>query len=187
MIWNQHYVKTEHAFLGASKFHWIRYNDDQLRNSWRSFRAIQEGTELHEYAKMAIEHGIFQREGNDTLSMYINDAIGFGMKPEQLLYFSDNCFGTADAISFDESAKELRIHDLKTGKVKAHMEQLIIYAALFCLEYNVKPAEIVIELRIYQNNEIERYLPKPDEIAHVMSRIISADKIINQMRMAEGQ
>lgn len=186
MNWNVHYVKTEHAFLSASKYHWIRYNDEQLKNSWRSFRAAQEGTELHEYAKMAIEHGIWQRDSNDTLSLYINDAIGYKMKPEVLLYYSDNCFGTADAIGFDEEKKLLRIHDLKTGKIKAHMEQLLIYAALFCLDYKIKPYEISIELRIYQNDEYTSYEPSADEIAHIMSRIITADKLINTMKITEG-
>lgn len=186
MNWNVHYVKAEHAFLGASKFHWIRYNDDQLKNAWKSFRAAQEGTELHAYAKMAIEHGIWQRDSNDTLSMYINDAIGFKMKPELLLYYSENCFGTADAICYDEKKCMLRIHDLKTGKIKAHMEQLLIYNALFCLDYNLKPAEMKSELRIYQNDEVVPYEPSADEIAHIMSRIISADKVINKMKTMEG-
>ena len=186
MNWNTHYVKQEHAFLGASKFRWIRYNDDQLKQSWKSFRAIQEGTELHAYAKMAIEHGIWQRDSKDTLSQYINDAIGYKMSPEVLLYYSDNCFGTTDAICFDDKNKFLRIHDLKTGKTPAHMEQLLIYNALFCLDYKIKPADIHSELRIYQNDDKVIYEPKTDEIAHIMSRIISADKIINTMKMMEG-
>lgn len=74
------------------------------------------------------------------------------MTPEQPLYFSDNCFGTADAISFRKN--ELRIHDLKTGSTPANLKQLEIYAALFCLEYNKDPTSIKIVLRIYQNNEI---------------------------------
>ena len=49
------------------------------------------------------------------------------MTPEQILYYSDNCFGTADAILFRNNF--LRIHDLKTGKIPAHMEQLEIYAS----------------------------------------------------------
>ena len=87
-------------------------------------------------------------KSKQTLNMYVNDAIGFKMTPEQILYYSDNCFGTADAILFRNNF--LRIHDLKTGKIPAHMEQLEIYAALFCLEYKVKPADIEMELRIYQ-------------------------------------
>jgi hypothetical protein len=32
--------------------------------------------------------------------MYVNDAIGYQMTPEQPIYYSENCVGTADAISF---------------------------------------------------------------------------------------
>lgn len=186
MNWNQHYVKTEHAFLSASKYHWIRYNDDQLKNSWRSFRAAQEGTELHAYAKMAIEHGIWQRDSGDTLSRYINDAIGYKMSPEILLYYSDNCYGTADTIGFESAKSLLRVHDLKTGKIKAHMEQLLIYDALFCLEYKIKPSEIEIKNAIYQNDDVFPYDPSADEIAHIMTRIRTADQLINKLRVTEG-
>ena len=104
--------------------------------------------------------------------MYVNDAIGFRMRPEQILYYSRFCFGTADAIAFDEKNQFLRIHDLKTGEVPAHMEQLLIYAALFCLEYNKKPEELGgIELRIYQNDQITVHNPEPDEIKAIMSKI----------------
>ena len=93
-----------------------------------------------------------------TLNEYVNDAIGYRMHPEQVLYFSEWCFGTADAISFRNNF--LRIHDLKTGKERAHIEQLRIYAALFCLEYRVSPADIKIELRIYQSDEV--IIDEPD-------------------------
>lgn len=63
------------------------------------------------------------------MNMYVNDAISFRMVPEQILFYSENCFGTADTIVFRNGT--LRIHDLKTGVVPAHMEQLEIYAALF--------------------------------------------------------
>ena len=106
------------------------------------------------------------------------------MTPEQLLYYSENCFGTADAISFRN--KELRIHDLKTGTTKTHMEQLMIYAALFCLEYKKKPRNIKIELRIYQNNEVLIHNPEVDEIAPIMDKIIQFDKLIKEIN-SEGE
>ena len=109
----------------------------------------------------------------------MNDAIGFRMVPEQILYYSDNCFGTADAIIFKNNF--LRIHDLKTGIIPAHMEQLRIYAALFCLEYKVKPGEIDMELRIYQNDEIIVDIPTAEDIAPIMDRIVVSDKIITKM------
>ena len=104
--------------------------------------------------------------------------------PEQMLYYSDNCFGTADAISFKQNV--LRIHDLKTGEIPAHMEQLLIYAALFCLEYRVKPGDIQIELRIYQHNEILLHEPTADEILPIMDKIISFDKVLKQIKEEEG-
>lgn len=110
--------------------------------------------------------------------MYVNDAIGFKMTPEQPLFYSENCFGTADAISYRN--KLLRIHDLKTGLIPAHMEQLMIYAALFCLEYKVKPADIDMELRIYQNNEVLYHNPTAEDIVPIMDKIITFDKVIRK-------
>ena len=123
-------------------------------------------------------------KSKQTLNMYVNDAIGFKMTPEQILYYSDNCFGTADAILFRNNF--LRIHDLKTGKIPAHMEQLEIYAALFCLEYKVKPGDIEMELRIYQNNEILYHNPTAEDIVPIMDRIITFDKVIKRIREQEG-
>ena len=115
--------------------------------------------------------------------MYVNDAIGFKMEPEQVLYYSDNWFGTADAIIFRNYL--LRIHDLKTGVTKAHMEQLEIYAALFCLEYNKRPGDIDMELRIYQNNEILIHQPEADDILPIMDKIMSFDKLIEKLKLRE--
>ena len=87
--------------------------------------------------------------------------------------------GTADAISFRN--KFLRIHDLKTGTRPVHIEQLEIYAALFCLEYKVKPTDIKIELRIYQNDEILVHEPEADEIIVIMNKIIHLNKILEDV------
>ena len=103
------------------------------------------GTELHDFAAKCITLGQKLPKSQKTLNMYVNDAIGFKMVPEQPLFYSENCFGTTDAIAFRN--RMLRIHDLKTGVIPAHMEQLEIYAALFCLEYKIKPADIEMELR----------------------------------------
>ena len=116
--------------------------------------------------------------------MYVNDAINYKMSPEVLLYYSDNCFGTADAISFRNDM--LRIHDLKTGVVPAHIEQLMIYAALFCLEYKVKPGTIDVELRIYQNDEVLYHKPAADEIVPLIDKIITFDKVIARIKEQEG-
>jgi hypothetical protein len=106
------------------------------------------------------------------------------MHPEQILYYSDNCFGTADAIVFRNGL--LRIHDLKTGTIApGHMEQLEVYAALFCLEYRIKPGEIDYELRLYQNDEVVVYNPTVEDIGPITDKIVSFDKIINQIKVEE--
>ena len=117
--------------------------------------------------------------------MYVNDALKFKLTPEQPLYYSRNCFGTADGISFDEQKRFLRIHDLKTGASPTHMEQLQIYAALFCLEYHVKPGTFDSELRIYQNDAIQIYVPESTDIAKIMDTIIRFDDRIEKLKMEE--
>lgn len=185
MDFNRHLdLEGQHAFLGASKYHWINYTDDKLAESYQNFLAVQRGTELHAFAAQAIRHGIRLQKSAKTLNLYVNDAIGFKMTPEQVLYYSENCFGTADAISFRNDF--LRIHDLKTGAVPAHMEQLRIYAALFCLEYRRKPADIPMELRIYQNDEVLYDKPDPNDISVIMERIVRADEIIRAMKRREA-
>ena len=177
-------LEGKHAFLGASKYHWINYDDDKLIESYSKFQATLNGTILHDFACQCITLGQKLPKSQKTLNMYVNDAIGFKMKPEQVLYYSDNCFGTADAIIFRNNL--LRIHDLKTGVTRAHMEQLEIYAAPFCLEYNKKPSDIDMELRIYQNNEILVHNPTVEDILPIMDKIITFDKLIDRMKM-EGE
>ena len=180
----KHYnFEGKHALLGASKYHWIRYSDDKIADAYLRFKATQLGSELHELAHDLIKHNVKLPDEEKTLNMFVNDAIGYKMESEQVLLYSENCFGTADAICFRNDI--LRIHDLKTGELKTHMEQLMIYAALFCLEYKVKPHDIQIVLRIYQNNEIVELEPDPDDIVHIMDRIISADKIISSIKEQE--
>lgn len=173
-----------HAFLGASKYHWINYSEEKLADSYRKHLATLRGTQLHDFASQCIKLGQKLPKSQKTLNMYVNDAIGYRMTPEQPLYYSPNCYGTADAISFKNNL--LRIHDLKTGVTPAHMEQLMIYAALFCLEYNVKPGNIDIELRIYQNDDVETFKPSAEDIEAIMEQIISFDRIINHLKSEEG-
>lgn len=184
MLFNNHKnLEGSHAFLGASKYHWIRYDDEKLISSYRKYIAVLKGTELHEFAAQCIKLGQKLPKSKKTLNMYVNDAIGYNMTPEQVLYYSDNCFGTADSISFRNNL--LRIHDLKTGEIPAHIEQLMIYAALFCLEYKVKPGEINFELRIYQADDILVSNPTAEDIVPIMDRIISFDKLIDNIRNEE--
>lgn len=176
-------LEGRHAFLGASKYHWLNYDEKKIAESYANYLAKEKGTELHAFAAQCIKLGQKLPRSKKTLNMYVNDAIGFRMTPEQVLYFSDNCFGTADAISFRD--KFLRIHDYKSGVIPAHMEQLIIYAALFCLEYRIKPSEIDIELRIYQLDDILIHNPCAEEIQPVMEKIIAFDKIISKIKEEE--
>ena len=104
------------------------------------------------------------------------------MIPEQVLFYSINCFGTADAIAFSEKKKFLRIHDLKTGDTPASMHQLEIYDALFCLEYGYNPFDIGHELRIYQSNDVSIYVPDPEDIVHIEDKIIMFDKCIEKIK-----
>ena len=115
--------------------------------------------------------------------MYVNDAIGYRMVTEQILFYSENCFGTSDTISFRNGL--LRVHDLKSGVTPGSVHQLEVYAALFCLEYGFKPGAIDMELRLYQDDAIEAFLPDTDTIAHLMSKIITFDKRIELLK-AEG-
>lgn len=178
MKWKEHSdLREKHAFLGASKYAWLNYDKEKLVQVYLNQLAVQKGTELHEFAAKAIELGEKLRIRTKTLSMYVNDAISFGMKPEQVLYFSDKCFGTADAIGFDGTL--LRIHDLKTGKHKASFNQLQIYAALFCLEYSISPDTINFELRIYQNDEVRIDVPTAERIEFIMGRIVEYDKVLD--------
>lgn len=184
MKFNDHHNLTgQHAFLGASKYHWINYTDDKLIEAYTRFTATQRGTILHDFAAQCIKLGQKLPRSQKTLNMYVNDAIGYKMTPEQVLYFSENCFGTADTISFRNGL--LRIHDLKTGAIPAHMEQLMVYAALFCLEYRSKPSDISIELRIYQNDEVTVYNPEVDEIVPIIDKIITFDKLLKKIKAEE--
>lgn len=181
MNFRKHFeLEGKHAFLGASKWHWVNYDEEKLISYYQSQLAVQRGTELHEFAKRCIELNIKLPKSKKTLNMFVNDAIGFRMTPEQPLYFSEFCFGTTDAISFKDNF--LRIHDLKTGATPAHMEQLIIYAALFCLEYSIDPENIDIELRIYQSDEVLVDNPEASIIRAIMDKIIYFDKKLSQIR-----
>ena len=185
MNFNNHLnLEGQHAFLGASKYHWINYSEDKVVESYNKFLATLKGTTLHEFAAQCIKLGQKLPKSKKTLNNYVNDAIGYKMIPEQVLYYSENCFGTADAICFRN--RLLRIHDLKTGIIPAHMEQLEIYAALFCLEYKFKPSDIDIELRIYQHDEVLCHNPGAEEIVPIMDKIITFDKAINKVKEREA-
>lgn len=205
-------LEGKHAFLSASKHYWLGYSEERLITSFQNENRKELGTVLHAFAAANIENCITMPKSNrdmikmikifmlgqkssrdlidaltylpliviDTLRAYINDAIGFKMKPEVVLFYSKYCFGTADTISFRN--KLLRIHDFKSGDIAASMDQVMIYAALFCLEYKINPADIKIELRIYQGGEVKMYEPTAVEISDIGNHIIESDKIIKMFK-----
>lgn len=189
MIFNQHLnLEGLHAPFSPSQSSWLRYDDTKAMDVYMNKKAAELGTRLHKWAKDTIDLGIKQPKSNKTLYAYVNDAIGFRMSTEVVLYYSERFFGTADAISFRKIKGRwfLRIHDLKTGKTKVDMEQLEIYAALFCLEYKMKPSDMDIELRIYQNDEVLYHNPTAEEIVPIMDKIIHFDKLLEKMEQEEG-
>lgn len=175
----------EHAFLSASKYSWLNYDEEKLISAFKSAQAAALGTRLHALAAEHIRLGMRMPRNSATFNAYVNDAIGFKMMPEQVLYYSINCFGTADAISFDEKRRVLRVHDLKTGTSRASMAQLKVYTALFCLEYQERPLDMRIELRIYQNDEVVVEEADGQEILEIMDRIVYFDKLIEDAKEDE--
>lgn len=187
MIFNDHSrLAGSHSFLSASSYHWINYDEEKLDARYLTALAAARGTRLHEFAQQAITLGIKLKGTRQTLNMFVNDCIGFSMVPEQVLYYSDNAFGTADAIKFVPGNKNKRprllIFDLKTGVTPASMKQLYVYAAYFCLEYGFKPVELDIELRIYQNDDVIVEEAEPLDVTFIMDRIVIFDKRIEALK-----
>ena len=175
-----------HAPFSPSQSSWLRYDENKALEVYENKKAAEMGTRLHAWAKDTIDLGIKQPRSKKTIYDYVNDAIGFKMSTEVVLFYSERFFGTADAISFRNGM--LRIHDLKTGKsgkIEDHMEQLEIYAALFCLEYKVKPGDISMELRVYKNDEVLVHNPTAEDILPIMDKIISLDKLLQNLEYEE--
>lgn len=170
----------QHAFLSASKYHWVNYTELKIKEAYGKHLATQRGTVLHDFASQAIRLNQKLANTKSALNRYVNDAIGFRMQPEQVLYYSENAFGTADAIAFRKDF--LRIHDLKTGVSPVYMKQLHIYAALFCLEYEINPTSIGMELRIYQLEETQVEHADSQVILDVMEKIVQFDKMIEKLK-----
>ena len=174
-------LKNRHAFFSPSKHTWIHWDHEKIVTAWNNFKAAERGTELHDFAEKAIKHGIKLQDSKSTLGMYVNDAIDYKMTPEVALYYSENCFGHADAVCFRR--KKLRIFDLKTGLITpGSMDQLLIYAALYCFTYDVDPRSIKYDLRIYQFDQATCYEPTGDEIAEIMDIIIDSDAVIEMLK-----
>jgi hypothetical protein len=170
-----------HATLSPSSHAWVNYDEEKMKRVFFSNMAAAKGTRMHEIGHRLISERVNLPEDGKTLSLYVNDAIGYQMQSEVMLFYSDNCFGTADCVGFKRN--KLRIHDLKTGNGAVTMLQLVIYAAIFCLEYRFTPLEIEIELRIYQNNKVVVHIPEPHEIFSVMDKIKTRDAELTRYRM----
>lgn len=183
MKWLEHYHhKGLHAFLSPSNYHWVNYSFDKLKTVYFNKQKIEEGTKLHSIAADLIERGIKLSTRKQALNYFVNDSINYGMKPEQVLFYSDNCFGTADAIKFDEDEGVLYIFDLKTGSIESKFTQLDIYAALFCLEYGYDPRRIKIIERIYQFEGFKEQIGDQEYIFELMNIIIDFDSFINEIK-----
>ena len=183
MNFNKHYAQEgQHAPFGASKSSWLRYDDEKMINTYKNLNAAELGTRLHSFAAEAIKLGVKLYPYGKTLDRYVNDAIGFRMSPEVVLYYSPHFFGTADTISFRN--KTLMIHDYKSGK-SGHLEQLEIYAAFFCLEYKVDPFKIKIILRLYKEDEIYTEEPEPEVIKEIMDKIVHDEPLLDKIDKEE--
>lgn len=176
-------LRGQHALLSPSNYHWINYSPEKMEEVYTNLQAAQRGTLIHDFASRCI--GLHQRlpKKNETLNLFVNDSIDYKMESEKVLYYSPNCFGTADAIRYYK--KKLLIFDLKTGLSPASIHQLEIYAALFCLERKLRPESMEIELRIYQNNEVLVDNPDPVVISDIMDTITSFDRLIEKLKSEE--
>lgn len=210
MIWNDHSnLRGKHSILSPSQNSWLRYSGDDnyasLMRRCMSEYAAQAGTIIHDYAQQRIKNKLPMTDGEQnaimlellrsgipnyaidiyqfyqTLVEYVNDTISYDMEPEVTLYYSDNAFGTCDAIRYHR--RNLRIHDLKTGLKPAGFDQLIIYAAYFFLEYGkkmrLKPENVDVELRLYQSSEISICHPAIEDIYGAIDKIVELDPVID--------
>lgn len=213
MIWFDHSKDIQqgtHSVLSASQYSWLNYDEDKLYSVLQARWANTIGTYLHELASKLITNKItvnksearkmiqlYLLENNvprtfidpnkyvENFTAYVKDCIGFDMRTEQPLKYSEFAFGTTDAISFNEKKSQLKIFDYKSGTTQPSMHQLEIYAAYFCLEYRVKPKDISTELRIYWQNDIIVGEPTPADIVPIMDQIIKLDTFMQKINNKE--
>jgi hypothetical protein len=185
-------LEGTHAILSPSNYHWLNDDEEKLRKRLKNAKAAARGESLHALAAHAISEGVMLYPDGSTLSLYVNDAIEYGMQAEMTLFFSLDAFGHADAIGFQiypvpdgNVLGFLRIHDLKTGVSPASMKQLYVYCAYFCLEYDFKPYEIEGELRLYQNDAIECTVIDRVILTQVISTILAHQRVIDDDRMGD--
>lgn len=180
MEWKNHnsLMRGSHSFLSPSKYHWINYTPEKLVESYRNHAKAALGTRLHSLAEEHIHLGVRMADDGEAISAFVNDAISIGMTPEVVLFYSPNAYGTTDAIFYENGI--LRIHDLKTGVTVGNIEQLMVYAALFVLDYGERPTEF--NLRIYQGNTITEHQPIFEEVNEICDTIIAFDRLIEEVK-----
>jgi hypothetical protein len=171
------HLEGQHAFLSPSSYHWINYDEEKLEYRYKTLKAALEGVEQHRYAAICIEERIVQDDETTTVGLYINQCIQYKMAAEIVLFYSPNAFGTVDAIAYRH--RRLRISDLKTGVTRTSEHQLEVYAALFCLEYEIDPHSLRGTVRPYEGD--------PYFIKGIMDKIVKFDKLINQLREEVSQ
>ena len=74
---------------------------------------------------------------------------------------------------------------MKTGEKDASLDQLEVYAALFCLEYRIDPSDIDIELRIYQKGEVIYGNATEEIIRPIMDKIVHSNKLLEKVNYGE--
>lgn len=187
-------IHSSYRVVLGTEIHEFAASQIKLCHKLTNVKSVRDNLETYLYLKYlndvgdgVVEYGrkilneinYLPKEVFETVKTYIHDGILFKMTPEQPLVYSLYFYGTTDCISFRDNI--LRIHDLKTGSIPAHIEQLEIYAALFCLEYNIRPIDISIELRIYQNDEILHHEPTANDIVDIMELIRTRDKELSKI------
>ena len=93
-------------------------------------------------------------------------------------------YGVADAI-IDFTNNFLRIYALKTKHKPLDMKQLLIYDALFCLKYGIKPCDIQIENRICQNDDVLIANPTFEDIDSIIEKIKEFDRVVREVKSGE--
>jgi len=184
------YCNSHRAALGTEIHEWSSAQI-KLSNKVSNIKEIEKGVKTHifekytgtgaDYGKMLLENmDYLPHEIYPTVKLFVNDSIGYRMSSEQKIEYSDLCWGTSDAITCVDN--KLFIFDLKTGSRPAKETQLLVYAALFCLQEHTKPNELEIETRIYQNGDALITNPPSDVIYDIMSKIVHLDSVIGKFR-----
>ena len=179
--------KPEHAMFSPSQPSWLHDTDEEFAARYSNKKAAELGTRYHEDAARMIQNRWRMSKSSDPVAdnvrAYINDAIKYQMLPEVRLEGTQDFFGTADTIIFRRGL--LRVHDLKTGTTKPHMDQLRLYAAYYCMQYGINPNDIQMDLRFYQNNEIVCYEPEFGVIADIISEVRHKDELKRRIDAGE--